>query len=64
MSANEINREELIAMLAWQVGCGADEAISDQPIADQTLHQSTDLSVLLARGIPSPQKKKEKQRRR
>jgi len=37
MSANEINREELIAMLAWQVGCGADEAISDQPIADQPL---------------------------
>jgi DNA polymerase len=37
MSANEINREELIAMLAWQVGCGADEAISDQPTADQPL---------------------------
>ena len=37
MSANEINREELIAMLAWQVGCGADEAISDQPTADHPL---------------------------
>lgn len=36
MSANDLTRDELIACLAWQVACGADEALGDQPTHDQT----------------------------
>ena len=35
MSANDLTRDELIACLAWQVACGADEALGDQPTHDQ-----------------------------
>lgn len=57
MSANEINREELIAMLAWQVGCGADEAISDQPTADHTLQPIDEFIGSPAAPRPVPEKK-------
>ena len=57
MSANEINREELIAMLAWQVGCGADEAISDQPTADYPLQPIDEFIGSPAAPRPVPEKK-------
>ncbi len=36
MSVNDLTRDELIACLAWQVACGADEALVNQPTHDQT----------------------------
>jgi len=39
MSAHEPTREELLASLAWQLGCGIDEVISDYPVQDQSLRR-------------------------
>lgn len=50
MSVNDLTREELITLLAWQVGCGADEAIADHPVSDQPFERlETFLSKTAAR---------------